>query len=188
MEARDDQLDIRTARLQLRPPRASDAERLFELFADWEVIRWLDSPPWPYTIEHAHAFIAARARPNPAVVTAAIVLDGGLIGMTDARLREGGAMQREPGYHLGYWIGEPFWGRGYMSEAARGFLAHMFAAITQDPITSGAFTDNVASLRVQEKLGFERSGETLSFSEPHQKDIPHTHTVLTRARFQSAGN
>jgi RimJ/RimL family protein N-acetyltransferase len=39
---------IRTARLLLRPPREGDEARIFELFAHWEVIRFLSSPPWPY--------------------------------------------------------------------------------------------------------------------------------------------
>jgi len=179
-------IDIRTARLQLRAPRASDAERLHQLFANWEVIRWLDSPPWPYRLEHAHEFIAARQQPSRNCVTAAIVLDGGLIGMMDAALKGRSAMQREAGYHIGYWIGEPFWRRGYMSEAARGFLAHLFSTIPDGAMYSGAFSDNLASLRVQEKLGFERCGEAMSFSNPHQKEMPHSHTVLTRVRFAAA--
>jgi 8-oxo-dGTP diphosphatase len=44
---------IRTERLLLRPLRANDAEPLFALFADWEVIRQLNMPPWPYAIRSA---------------------------------------------------------------------------------------------------------------------------------------
>jgi RimJ/RimL family protein N-acetyltransferase len=70
-----------------------------------------------------------------------------------------------------------------MTEAARDFLPHVFAAIPDDAIYSGAFHDNAASLRVQEKLGFERDGEAVSFSNPHQKNMAHVNTVLRRARF-----
>src|SRR5436190_1985080 len=56
-------IEIRTARLVVRPVRASDDERLFHLFANWEVIRWLSSPPWPYTRADMQSFIREQAKP-----------------------------------------------------------------------------------------------------------------------------
>jgi RimJ/RimL family protein N-acetyltransferase len=177
------QFEIRTARLVLRPPRDSDAERLYQLLASWEVMRWLDSPPWPYKPHHAREFVNLRKLPSAECITAAIVLDGALIGVIDAFLKPRGPLQRERGNAIGYWLGQPFWGRGYMTEAARGFLLHVFAAIPDDTIYSGAFRDNAASLRIQEKLGFAHDGEAAAFSNTHQKDMHHVNTVLTRARF-----
>ena len=146
-------------------------------------MRWLDSPPWPYTPEHARDFVTLRKSPSADFITTAIVLDDGLIGIIDALLKLRSILQRERGYAIGYWIGQPFWGRGYMSEAARGFFPHVFATIPDDTIYSGAFRDNAASLRIQEKLGFERDGEGISFSNTHQRDMAHINTALTRARF-----
>ena len=97
--------EIRTARLSLRPLRDSDAEPLFALFGNWEVIRWLDAPPWPYLPDHARDFIAARKVPHPDFITSAIVLDGALIGIIGAMLKPASAVQRERGYSIGYWIG-----------------------------------------------------------------------------------
>ena len=180
------QPDIRTARLQLRPPRDGDAERLHALLANWSVIRWLSAPPWPYTIVHACEWIAASKATSADFIPTVILLDGELIGVITAIRKPQSAIQREAGYNLGYWIGEPFWGRGYMSEAARGFLKQVFATIPDDVIYSGAFKDNAASLRIQQKLGFERWGEGMGFSNPHQKDILHANTMLTRARFAAS--
>jgi RimJ/RimL family protein N-acetyltransferase len=180
------QIDVRTARLWLRPPRESDAECLYQLLANWEVMRWLDSPPWPYTPHHAREFVAIRKRPSADFITAAIVLSDELIGVIDAALKPSGPLQRERGFAIGYWIGQPFWGRGYMSEAARGFLPHVFAAIPDGAIYSGTFRDNAASLRIQEKLGFTRYGEAAAFSNTHQKEMAHVNTVLTRTRFAEA--
>jgi RimJ/RimL family protein N-acetyltransferase len=182
----DTQIDVRTQRLWLRPPRESEADRLYALFNNWDVIRWLDSPPWPYMPEHARGFIEARKDPNPDFITAAIVLDDALIGIIDAIIKPASAIQRERGYAIGYWIAQPCWRRGYMSEAAQGFIAHVFRAIPDDTIFSGAFADNVASLRIQEKLGFTRDGEAMSFSNPHGKEVLHVNTSLTRARFTDA--
>lgn len=179
-----DQIDVRTARLTLRSLRDGDAAPIFALFANWDVIRWLDEPPWPYEPKHAEEFVNARKIPHPDFITSAIVVDGALIGVIGAVNKPAGAMQRTRGYVIGYWVGEPYWGRGYMSEAARAFIAHLFATISDETIYSGAFIDNAASLRIQDKLGFARTGEAAVFSNPHGKDMPHVSTMLTRASFE----
>ena len=92
--------------------------------------------------------------------------------------------QSGDGPNLGYWLGRPYWGRGYITEAARGLLGRVFDAGLGDVVYSGAFADNAASLRVQEKLGFERDGETMAYSRPRDGKFPHVNTVLTRARFE----
>jgi RimJ/RimL family protein N-acetyltransferase len=175
--------DIRTKRLLLRPLRRVDAQALFTLFADWEVIRWLSTPPWPYTLEDAKSFIGAQmelARDDSRYF--AVTLDGALIGGVDARgSRPGGAPAKAP--ILGYWLGQPYWGRGFMSEAAEGFTRHLFASADHDTIYSGAFADNAASLRVQEKLGFERTGEVMHYSRPRGAKLLHINTELARSRF-----
>src|SRR3954469_1293919 len=184
----DTQIDVRTRRLHLRPPRESDAEPLLALFANWEVVRWLSAPPWPYTPDDARFFINARKATTPEFITAAIILDETLIGIVDAIIKPASPIQRERGYAIGYWIGQPYWGHGYMSEAARGFIAHAFAAIPDDTIFSGAFAGNTASLRIQEKLGFVRDGEGMFFSNPHRQDVLPVHTSLTRAHFAATSS
>ena len=174
---------IRTERLRLRPVREGDAEHLFALFANWEVMRWLSSPPWPYTRDHAAEFIDARMRPDRNFITAVIVRDDTFIGSLGAIVKPASANQRERGYNLGYWLGEPYWGHGYMSEAARAFVTYVFAAIPDNAIYSGAFVGNEASLRIQHKLGFEHDGNATLSSNPNGKEMPHVSTVLTRQRF-----
>jgi RimJ/RimL family protein N-acetyltransferase len=175
---------IRTARLLLRPLRTSDAEPLFALFADWEVIRRLSMPPWPYALEDAHSFIREHLNQDLASTTFAITLKEALIGGIDVRMKPANQSQRGPGPNLGYWLGRPYWGCGYMTEAARGFLVRVFDAGFGDVVYSGAFVDNAASLRVQEKLGFERDGETMLYSRPRDGEFPHVNTVLTRERLE----
>jgi RimJ/RimL family protein N-acetyltransferase len=175
---------IRTARLVLRSLRADDDARLFELFANWNVVRFLSSPPWPYSREDAHAFVQLRIPPEQTdSITRAITLDGTLIGSIDVIAKPASEIQRGRGYNLGYWLGQQFWGRGYMSEAARGFVAHFFAARSDDVLYSGAFTENAASLRIQEKLGFRRDNDTPLYSRPRNGSFPHVGTSLTRAAF-----
>jgi RimJ/RimL family protein N-acetyltransferase len=62
------------------------------------------------------------------------------------------------------------------------FIAHVFAAISDDTIYSGAFADNAASLRIQEKLGFARDGEAMFYSNPNRKEMPHHADACTILR------
>ena len=176
---------IRTERLLLRPLRATDAEALFALFNDWQVVRWLSSPPWPYALDDAVDFIQPRATRKPAETNFAIALDGSLVGGIGMRMKDAGHLQVGPGPNLGYWIGQPYWGRGYMTEAARGIVAHAFVSGVSETIYSGAFADNAASLRVQEKLGFVRAGKTTLFAKPRGAEFPHVNTELTRDAFEA---
>ncbi|HEY7552802.1 MAG TPA: GNAT family N-acetyltransferase, partial [Hyphomicrobiaceae bacterium] len=84
------------------------------------------------------------------------------------------------------WLGRAHWGNGYITEAARGLLACAFAAGAGDTVYSGAFADNAASLRVQEKLGFVRDGETLLYARPRGREFPHVNTKLVRSALRTA--
>ena len=55
---------------------------------------------------------------------------------------------------LGYWLGKPFWGRGYMTEAAEEILRYGFENLNMSVIWCGYYDGNNKSKRVQEKLGF----------------------------------
>jgi RimJ/RimL family protein N-acetyltransferase len=177
---------IHTPRLLLRPLETSDAEQLFAQFNNWNVVRWLSAPPWPYALEDARGFISRQAMNAHKLTetTFAITHEGRLIGGIDARFYPSETPRGGP--VLGYWLGEDYWGQGYMTEAARGFLAYAFAANVSDVIYSGVFADNAASLRVQEKLGFVPEGEIMMFAKPRGDHFPHINTVLTRAGFNAA--
>ena len=174
---------IRTTRLVLRPLRADDDARIFELISHWDILRFLSAPPWPYRREHARTFVSLRAQPDPNVITLVITHDGVLVSVIDAAIKPASAAQPQRGYAVGYWLGQPYWGRGYMSEAARAFIAHVFKVTGVDTIYSGAVSDNAASLRIQDKLGFVRNGEATLYMPAHGKELPSVNTVLTRARF-----
>jgi RimJ/RimL family protein N-acetyltransferase len=177
---------IRTARLLLRPLRPTDAEPLFALFGNWEVVRRLSMPPWPYALADAVDFIAPRVTRTPTETNFAIAQEDRLIGGIGMRMKGADHLQAGPGPNLGYWLGQPYWGRGYMTEAARGIIADTFASGEGETVYCGAFADNAASLRVQGKLGFVRAGETTLFSKPRGAEFPHVNTVLMRDAFEAS--
>ena len=177
---------IGTRRLILRPLRESDAAAIFALFNDWNVMRWLSSPPWPYTRADAENFVRAVLDPaNDTAETAfAITLQDRLIGSIGLRRRPASNLQSEAGLNVGYWLGTPYWRHGYMTEALRALVNHVFALSGADAIFCGAFAENRASLRVQEKAGFMPAGETMLFSRPNGRELAHVNTVLTRASLE----
>ena len=61
---------------------------------------------------------------------------------------------RDDACELGYWLGQPFWGRGYMPEAAKELLRHGFEDLGMEVVWCGFYDGNQKSKRVQEKLGF----------------------------------
>ncbi len=173
-------------RLVLRPLRESDAAAIFALFNDWDVMRWLSSPPWPYTRADAEAFVRAVLDPanDTAEVAFAITLQDRLIGTIGLRRRSASNLQSEAGLNVGYWLGTPYWRHGYMTETLRALVNHVFALSAADAIFCGAFADNRGSLRVQEKAGFMPAGETMLFSRPNGRELAHVNTVLTRASLE----
>jgi RimJ/RimL family protein N-acetyltransferase len=177
---------IRTDRLLMRPLNLDDAEAIRSQIADWEVMRWLSQPPWPYTLHDAVDFIRSCTPPDLTKTAFAITREGALIGVIDVRVNRALLPQRGPGPNLGYWLGRAHWGRGYVTEAARGLLGFAFAAGIGETLYSGAFADNVASLRVQEKLGFVRDDETLLYAKARGQEFRHIGTKLVRSAFRTA--
>jgi len=163
---------IRTERLLLRRLRPADTEPMLALFADWEVVRWLGTVPWPYTRADARAFFDLQLSKPPGMTGYLVITrEQALIGAIEA------------GKVLGYWLGRPYWGHGYMTEAASACIVNLFAATPIDAIYSGVFVGNAASLRVQAKLGFERIGEELAYCRPRGENVAQVRTRLTRQKF-----
>ncbi|HXF55810.1 MAG TPA: GNAT family N-acetyltransferase [Hyphomicrobiaceae bacterium] len=175
----DDQC-IASKRLLLRPLEVTDAARLHALINDWNVLRTLASPPYPYRREHAEEFLAAAMQKHASGRAAvfAIAQEEGLIGIIAIE-------PDERGPRLGYWLGRAYWGRGYMSEAAAALVHHHFRFPGNDRLVSGYFAGNGASWRIQDKLGFRFVGERMLHSRPWGKELPHIDTLLTRERFET---
>src|SRR5258708_17979321 len=114
-------------RLTLRAPRARDAKAIASLINDRRIAVNTARIPHPYALADAHAFLA-QANRNPGEPSFSVVLaDGTIIGGCGIHMLS----TREP--ELGYWIGGPYWGRGYATEAARAVLPHGFRALAFAP-------------------------------------------------------
>src|SRR5439155_1050682 len=85
----------------------------------------------------------------------AIVVDGSGVGGIAAEPGEG---ERRRSAEVGYWLGEPFWGRGIATEALRAVTDYAFATFDVIRLEAGVFGWNPASARVLEKVGYTLEG------------------------------
>ncbi len=157
------QPDLVTDRLVLRMCRFEDAPRIAELAGAEEVARWTLLIPHPYRVADARAWIATHRRDlergdaQQFAITLRTPTDGGwpdeVIGMIGLRVQ-----QKHARAELGYWIGMPYWGRGYATEAATAMIRHGFDTLGLRRIYAYHFAGNEASGRVLQKTGMKPEG------------------------------
>ncbi|MDG4809498.1 GNAT family N-acetyltransferase [Micromonospora sp. WMMD1120] len=147
---------LRTARLELRPVRSEDVDRILEYRNLPEVTRWLLRT----TVEPA-SFRAAwqRAAEDPNDHSVAVTLDGVVIGTVSLDVVDGMGQPGMPARteaELGYIFDPAYGGHGYATEAVTAMVAHGFDRLDIRRITAGCFADNLASVRILEKVGMRR--------------------------------
>ena len=143
---------IATRRLALRPVAPADAVDVQALAGNWDVARMLADMPHPLTLDLARQWSEAAATDH----TYAITLEGRMIGGVSLCAVE--QDQLSTGAELGFWLGKPWWGRGFAREAGAALIARHPRRGDGATITSGHFFDNPASARVLEVLGFVATG------------------------------
>jgi [ribosomal protein S5]-alanine N-acetyltransferase len=137
----------------LRPWTQADKASLVANANNRNVWRNLaDVFPHPYTDADADAWLKVSGQPGRSLHFA-IELAGAAIGGISARAGEGIFVRTG---HFGYWLGEPHWGRGIMTAAGRVMLEHLKADARFARLEAPVFEWNPSSMRVLEKLGFER--------------------------------
>ncbi len=138
---------IRSGRLLLRAPQTADAGVLQKLANNEKIHRMLARLPYPYEMSDALDFLDRVERDGEERVYAIINEDGDLAGIISLRSGSG------PAPELGYWLGEPYWGRGYASEAVR-IVLEAAGRVGIGEIMARSITENIASLRVLKRAGF----------------------------------
>ena len=148
----------------LRPWRQADAPSLVQYANNANVSRQLrDRFPHPYTAADARQFIQSVAHARPAT-SFAIAVDGEAVG--GAGFAPGADVERYSA-EVGYWLGEPFWGRGITSEAVRLVSDYAFRTCNMLRLFALPFADNAQSIRVLDKAGYTREAILRSSSVKH---------------------
>jgi len=141
----------------LRKWKPEDAASILEYANNEKITAALRNAfPHPYTLEDAKAYIrACIEKGEDRQVTRVILVNGhaaGSIGMFF------GTDVYEKSAELGYWLGEPFWGQGIISEAVIRMCRYVFAKYDIERIFAEPFVGNRASRHVLEKAGFTLEG------------------------------
>jgi len=148
-------VEIKLSRCTLRPWHKGDEVSLARYANNRNVSRNLrDRFPFPYTAADAEEWIGLTAGKTP-TQHFAIVVDGSGVGGIAAEPGEG---ERRRSAEVGYWLGEPFWGRGIATEALRAVTDYAFATFDVIRLEAGVFGWNPASARVLEKVGYTLEG------------------------------
>ena len=142
---------LKTERLILRPLTMADAPHIQRLAGSREVALNTLRIPHPYPDGAAEAWIEKQG-PTPEIAFG-IEYQGqyiGAIGLVPEHEHDRA--------ELGYWIGVPFWGKGFATEAGKAMLRFAFEEEGIHRVTAQVFSRNAASARVLQKIGMRCEG------------------------------
>jgi len=165
---------LESERLILRSPRPSDVPSMAAWLSDYDVAKNTSRVPHPYGEDDAEAFLAMASGGNH-VFAIQRRSDGVFLGCTGLHPSEDN--------EFGYWLGKPFWGQGYATEAARRLVRHAFEDLGQDSVHAGWFYDNPASGHVLAKLGARHNGSHMRDCKARGRAVLCHDMLLTRADF-----
>lgn len=142
-----------TDRLVLRAINSNDYDDFFATWENRDAVYMLIYIPWPttktYAINYLHMLNHQVSRQEALYWAITEPEDGKLMGVIGLSL--------EPNYdraELHYWLGKPYWGKGYATEAARRVIDYVFRDLKLHRLEVNCFSDNLRSKRVIEKCGF----------------------------------
>ena len=142
---------LETKRLAMRAPRLEDAKTVATLASDRRIAENTARIPHPYKISDAESYIVGANKSYGEAVFLITLRDKTVVGAC-------GIMNHEETPELGYWLGVPFWSKGYATEALHAVIDYAFTDLAHESLQAGARVTNPASRRVLEKCGFQWTG------------------------------
>jgi RimJ/RimL family protein N-acetyltransferase len=142
---------LETKRLALRAPRLEDAKTVAMLANDRRIAENTARIPHPYKHADAESFINGANKSDGEAVFLITLRDSTIIGAC-------GISTLEDAPEVGYWVGAPYWGQGYATEALHAVIDYAFTDLGHESLQAGARVTNPASRRVLEKCGFQWTG------------------------------
>jgi ribosomal-protein-alanine N-acetyltransferase len=144
-------------KFNLREWRLNDAQNIVPLANNEKIAGNLRNAfPYPYTLDDAHLFITKsmhqnkRRQLNKAIEIEELASGSiSLLTQDDISCKSG---------ELGFWLGEPFWGKGIMSAAVEQVCEIGFGEFDMIRIYARPFAENTAARKTLEKSGFELEG------------------------------
>ena len=171
---------LESERLHLRAPRMKDATAIAALANNRKIAEMTASIPHPYRLADAETWIGGLVDRSVGAAFAIFEKKGGaFVGICSYEWRG------ETIPEIGYWAGEPFWGRGYGTEAVRAMIDHAFTATDLEALAASCRVTNIASRRVLEKCGFQWTGAGLCRVRALGASVPSDRFRLERRTWAS---
>lgn len=142
--------EIETARLRLRHFTPDDFDNLFRLYSDPEVMRYLSPKTKEQTQTSLSKHIKQWQEQNFGIWAVIHKDSGKIIGRCGL-----GFLQNTPEVELGYVFDKSYWNMGIATEASRATLKYGFLEVKLDKIVAIAIPQNIASVRVIQKVGMK---------------------------------
>lgn len=151
------QPELISERLLLRPFNLADAPIVQKMAGDKAIASMTLNIPHPYEDGMAEEWIGTHRQSfeagKEAVFAITLQEDDALIGAIGLTIN-----QEHERAEMGYWIGKPYWGNGYCTEAAREVVKFGFTELALTRIQATHFAQNPASGRVMQKIGMTYEG------------------------------
>ena len=177
---------INTDRLYLRKPLAEDISHIVTHANNPKVANMTLNMPYPYHTDDAIQWIAMANKgiEDKSHVIFAITnsADNAFMGGIGLRVNE-----RFNRAELGFWLGEPFWNQGYMSEAVPAVIKFGFRELKLHKIVARHLPNNPASGRVMIKNGMIKEGELKDHVRRKGKYLSLIQYRLTKPEYETAG-
>lgn len=173
--------DLTTERLVLRPVVRDDLPAVLALAGDAAVAEMTCSIPHPLSAEDAEAWLVSCTREDQRAFAIVRAADKVFLGAITLALGK----DDQPA-QLGYWIGRPYWGQGYATEAVRRLLRFAFGERKLGSVEAAVFPGNDASVRVLVKTGFREVGHAKRLAPARGRERELILFVATRASFAQA--
>ena len=144
-------VNLALSRCTVRSWRTSDVESLVAQANNWKIwINLRDRFPHPYTRRDGQRFIKMAREAQPESLFAIEVNGAAVGGIGFVPQQDVERMSAE----IGYWLGEPFWGRGVVTEAVIAVTRHAIEHYGYTRLFAVPFASNIGSARVLEKAGY----------------------------------
>lgn len=167
--------ELSTARLVLRKPTQGDAAAIAAIANNRRVAGQTRRMPYPFSRGDALEWIemVSQAREPAFLVTGRS--DGAVYGGVGCATVENGELE------VGYWLGEPYWGQGFATEAIQAVIDLVFDACDIDRVYGHCRVVNARSRRVMVKCGFQHIGSGMCDIRAENGLVPVEEFVLERS-------
>lgn len=169
-------------RIRLDMPRTDDLADIVFLANNHKIAANLANMPHPFSLENAKQLVARAqaSRGNNATFAIRLNVTGRFIGIAKY-----GEMEPGSPVHIGYWLGEPFWGQGLATEAVHALVDHAFCHGTMAELSGACRVTNPASRRILVKSGFQYRDQSMIRSLGAGGAVPIERYSLERAVWSS---